>query len=242
MIRVFAAGSLRLAFNDAAAAFASAGGEEVELQFASSGLLRDRLKRGETADLFASANMEHPLALAERGKATPVRAFARNRLCVLVGPDVPAATANILDRMLDPTLKLGTSTPKADPLGDYAWEVFERAEAVRPGAYEALSKKALQLIGGPMSPPMPRLGRSTYAALMMAGKADLFLVYRSVARVATEEEPSLSLIPLPENLAVDARYGFTTLKGAAPGAKAFADYLLSPDGQAILASYGFLPP
>ena len=30
--------------------------------------------------------------------------------------------------LLDPQWKLGTSTPKADPSGDYAWEVFRRAE------------------------------------------------------------------------------------------------------------------
>jgi hypothetical protein len=29
-------------------------------------------------------------------------------------------SANLLERMLDPNVKLGTSTPKADPSGDYA--------------------------------------------------------------------------------------------------------------------------
>jgi molybdate transport system substrate-binding protein len=29
---------------------------------------------------------------------------------------------SLLDRMLDSSVKLGTSTPKADPSGDYAWE------------------------------------------------------------------------------------------------------------------------
>jgi len=144
--------------------------------------------------------------------------------------------------MLDPDVKLGTSTPKADPAGDYAWEVFERAERVRPGAYAALSKKALQLIGGPTSPPTPRPGRSTYAALMMAGKADLFLVYCTIALAASREEPTLSAVPLPEPLRVDARFGLTTLKGASAEGRDFAEFLLSEDGQRVLESHGFLPP
>ena len=47
--------------------------------------------------------------------------------------------------MLDPAVKLGTSTPKADPSGDYAFEVFAKAEKLKPGANAALEKKALQL-------------------------------------------------------------------------------------------------
>ena len=243
MIHVFAAGSLRLAMTEAAEAFTAAGGDEVAFEFASSGLLRDRLKKGDKADVFASANMEHPRALSERGKAGPVRMFARNHLCVLAAPHANATTENVLDRMLDPGVKLGTSTPKADPSGDYAWEVFERAERVRPGAYQALTRKALQLIGGRSSPPTPpRLGRSTYAALVKNGHADLFLVYCTVARIATVDEPSLEAVPLPDELSVGADYGLVTLRDASPAGRAFADFLLSPEGWRIFESHGFAPP
>jgi ABC-type molybdate transport system substrate-binding protein len=34
------------------------------LTFGASGLLKDRIQAGERADVFASANMEHPQALA----------------------------------------------------------------------------------------------------------------------------------------------------------------------------------
>ena len=36
--------------------------------------------------------------------------------------------------ILDPGVKLGTPTPRADPSGDYAFEVFRKADAIRPGA------------------------------------------------------------------------------------------------------------
>ena len=51
--------------------------------------------------------------------------------------------------------------PKADPSGDYAWEVFRKAENLKAGASATLEKKALQLTGGPSSPPAPQ-GRSIY--------------------------------------------------------------------------------
>jgi molybdate transport system substrate-binding protein len=65
--------------------------------------------------VFASANMEHPQALSAAKKSGPVHLFARNRLCALVKPGLNVDSANLLERMLDPAIKLATSTPKADP-------------------------------------------------------------------------------------------------------------------------------
>ena len=54
----------------------------------------------------------------------------------------------MVDTILDPVIKLGTSTTKADPSGDYAWIMFERIERQgRSGAFQALGAKALQLTG-----------------------------------------------------------------------------------------------
>ena len=56
--------------------------------------------------------------------------------------------------MLDPGLKLATSTPGADPGGDYVWAVFARADAVHPGAKATLEAKALKSVGGADSKPL----------------------------------------------------------------------------------------
>jgi molybdate transport system substrate-binding protein len=124
-VRLYAAGSLRAAMDDVAAAFTQASGTKVRGEYGPSGLLRERIAKGEPAEIFASANMTHPQALAKDGKGGPVTMFARNRLCALAAPHVPVSTAMLLERMLDPKVKLGTSTPKADPSGDYAWELFD---------------------------------------------------------------------------------------------------------------------
>ena len=118
-------------------------------RYGPSGTLKDEIAGGTRAEVFASANMEHPQALAAAGKSGPVVLFARNRLCALVRPGLAVEPATLLDRMLDSNVKLGASTPRADPSGDYAWEMFRKADKVKPGAFEALEKKALQLTGGP---------------------------------------------------------------------------------------------
>jgi molybdenum ABC transporter molybdate-binding protein len=239
--KVYAAGSLRAALTDAAAAFRAGGGGEVAFEFGPSGTLRERLAKGEAADVFASANMEHPRALAEAARAQPVAAFARNELCALAPAKLGVTPANVLDRMLDANVKLAASTPKADPAGDYGWQVFERAEKVRPGSFDKLSKKALQLVGGANAPTPPQ-GRTVYGMLVANGAADLFLTYCTNAVLAQREEPALAVTALPDELAVGAEYGLVVMKGASATGRAFAQFLLGPEGRGILLRQGFAAP
>jgi molybdate transport system substrate-binding protein len=236
-VRLYAAGSLRAALNELAASYS---GAKVEAVYGASGLLRDRIAGGERADVFASANMEHPQSLARDGKAAgPVKRFARNRLCALASPSLALSSGNLLDRLLDPAVGVGTSTPKADPSGDYAWQLFDRAEKLRPGAFAALSGKARMLTGGPDSPPPPK-GRSVYGMLVAEGKADVFLTYCTNAADAKRENAALQIVEVPADLAVAADYGLVLLSRS-QAAGDFERYVLSPKGQAILVKYGFSP-
>lgn len=240
-VRLYAAGSLRAVMTEIGAAYARAGGAPVHGEFGASGLLRDRLAKGEPADVYASANMEHPQALAAAGRAGPVSAFARNRLCALVAPGLAVTSDTLLERMLDPAVKLGTSTPKADPSGDYAFELFAKAEALRPGARAALEAKALKLTGGPASPPPPK-DRSVYGALVAERKADVFLTYCTNARAARDEHPALAVVAVPAPLAVGATYGLAVLAGARPEGAKFSAFVLGDEGRRILVEHGFDTP
>lgn len=237
-VRLYAAGSLRAALVEVAAGFEAGGGAKVAGTFGPSGLLRERIEKGEPAEVFASADMGHPQKLAAAGKAGEVKLFTRNRLCALARPQAGITSDNLLERMLDPAVKLGISTPKADPSGDYAWALFARTERLRPGAQAVLEKKALQLTGGPNS-PAPPANRSLYGLLVEQGAADVFLTYCTGALQAKAETPILQTVQVPENYAVGADYGLTVLNGARTGAEAFARYILSPPGQAVLARHGF---
>src|SRR3954454_22373694 len=133
-VLLHAAGSLRSVLTEVAAVYAAASGQKVDAKYGPSGTLKDEIAGGMRAEVFASANMEHPQALATAGKSGPVVLFARNRLCALIRQGLAVEPATLLDRMLDPNMKLGTSTPRADPSGDYAWEVFRKADRLKPGA------------------------------------------------------------------------------------------------------------
>jgi molybdate transport system substrate-binding protein len=240
-VLLHAAGSLRTALNEIAAAYEKSTGVKVTAKYGASGLLRDEIAGGAKAEVFASANMEHPLALAKAGKSGPVVLFARNQLCALARSGLAVEPASLLDRMLDAQVKLGTSTPKADPSGDYAWDVFRKADAIRPGSYAVLTKKALQLAGAPSS-VAPPADRNLYGMLVGQGRADLFLTYCTNALTAVKENPGQHTVALPDALAVGADYGLTVTTTAAPAAYRFAMFILSPDAQRILANHGFAAP
>ncbi len=236
-VQVYAAGSLREAFTELVRSGAC---EPAALTFGAAGLLRERIEGGEGAQVFASADLQQPQRLAEQGGWTPPVVFARNSLCVLVAPHIEAVPSALLDSLLDPSVRVGTSTPKSDPSGDYAWALFEKAEAVRPGAGAALKAKALQLTGASDS-PKPPAGRGTYAWVMAQGWADVFLTYRTNALAACAERADLRMLELPSELQVGARYGATCRDGAPPAARAWLSALLSEPVQRILVRHGFEP-
>jgi molybdate transport system substrate-binding protein len=240
-IAVVAAGSLREALTEIARDHEARTGQKLVLSFAASGLLRERIEKGEAAQVFASADMGHPQKLADAGGWSVPKVFVRNQLCALTQPQVVATPDRLLDVLLDPAVRVGTSTPRADPSGDYAWALFRKADAVRPGAYGTLDRKALQLTGGPTSPKAPA-GRGTYAWVMDQGQADVFLTYCTNAVAAQREVPRLKIVAVPSALQVGADYGLSVRRGAHPAAQAFADALLAPAAQAVFARHGFGAP
>ncbi len=240
-----AAGSLKAAITEIAAAFGSATGVRIESDFGPSGVLRGRIEKGEQADLFASADMGNPLTLAQAGKSGAVILFAKNRLCAFVRPGLAVAPDTLLATMLDPKIKIGTSTPKADPAGDYTWAMFAKAEAVHAGSRAILEDKALQLMGGPASIPPPA-GTDLFAWHLREGRADLFLAYCSAAAAYKKAMPDGAVVALPPELATGADYGLTLLPTKNDHATALMVFILSQDGQKLLAKNGFdaplLPP
>jgi molybdate transport system substrate-binding protein len=241
IVRVLAAGSLRNAFGDIGTAFQNSANVAVEAGFGPSGVLRERIEVGETPDLFASADMDNPLALAKAGKAGPVVTFARNRLCAFARPGLKVESDTLLAALLDPKIKLGTSTPKADPAGDYTWQMFAKADAFHPGNTALLQAKALQLVGGPNT-VAPPAGVDAAAWNIRENRADVFILYCSARAAFAKALPDGTVVELPDGLATSAAYGLTLLPTKNPNAAALALFILSQDGQSILAKNGFSAP
>ena len=239
--QVYAAGSLRDALTEIARDHEARTGQKVVLTFAASGLLRERIEQGAHAQVFASADTKHPQRLANQGQWQAPVVFTRNTLCALAQGAVAVTSDTLLSTMLQPQVRLGISTPKADPAGDYAWALFQKAEALQPGATARLEAKALQLTGGANSAQAPA-GRNTYAWVMEQNRADVFLTYCTNAVAARAEVPSLQVVAVPEALQVGAAYGLTVRAGAPAQAQAFAQAVLQPPAQAVLRRLGFAAP
>jgi molybdate transport system substrate-binding protein len=242
-VRLHAAGSLRAAMTDIAKAYSEAYGVTVTPTFGGSGLLKDRLQKGEAGDVFASADMGNPQALTSAGKSGPTVLFAHNHLCAILRPGLKATPASLLATLLDPSVKVGTSTPIGDPGGDYAWAVFKKADAVRPGSRATLEGKAVKIGNEPGSLPVPAGVTNGVAWLFKEKRADVFLAYCTGGAAVAAELPGTTTISLPPALAVEANYGLTILKDANQDRAAqFALFILSPPGQKILAEHGFDAP
>ena len=240
-VRVYAAGSLREALTTIARDHEARTGQKIALTFGASGLLRERIEQGEGAQVFASADTAHPQRLAAAGGWQAPVVFTRNQLCALTSDRVSATPDTLLAVLLDPAVRVGTSTPQADPSGDYAWALFRRADAVQPGAYATLDAKALKLTGNPASPSAPT-GRGTYAWLMDEGRADVFLTYCTNAIAARKEVPRLKVVQLPDSLQVGADYGLGVRRDAPAAVLRFAHSLREAPAQHVLQSLGFGAP
>jgi len=240
-LTVFSAGSAKGVLTAILARYRQETGETVVEVAGSAGLMLDRIEAGEAADVFVSANMGYARQLTREGKGTPTVVFALNQLCAIAVPGVGLTGGNIVDRLLDPNVRLGSSNPKNDPSGQYAFAVFDRADALHPGAAAIL--KAKDKIGGGAPVGAPVVKRNA-AESMAARGVDMMVSFCSSSDATPDT--SVTRVELPANLAVPVAFGMTVLtKAGDPARRAASDrlaaYLMSAPAQAILATYGFRP-
>ena len=242
-LHVYVAGSGANALAAMAKAYTASTGQTVDIVKGPAGQLRQRIEHGADADVYISADMANPQALAARGKSTPPVILARNTLCVLARKDVGLTADNMLNRLLDPAVSIGTSTPGNDPGGDYARAVFAKADSIQPGARSILVGKARQLVGGAVAPSVPA-NTNPVNYFLLSRKVDVFFSYCSSK--GTLADPALVSVAIPADLTVPVDYGMTVLLHASDvprqvAAERFARYLMSPVAQHALVGSGLIP-
>jgi molybdate transport system substrate-binding protein len=220
---IFSAGSLRGVVTDVAADVGAAYGIEVKPTFGGSGLLRERIEKGEAVDLFLSADVASPRKLEMQGRAVvPAIPFAHNRMCVVSRRSLGLSASNLIERLLDKSVKLKTSTPVADPAGDYAWAILDRIDAQRPGSGELLKAKAQASMSLP------------------AEQADARITYCSATATLEKETPELTSFVVSGPLDPHPMDGMVVLTNREATLRV-ALYLLSDKGQAIIERAGLVP-
>ena len=225
---VFAAASLSDVFQEAGRQVTKRSGYAYRFNFAGSQQLAAQLEQGAPADLFASADdrwmsyaSEHELI---DGSA---RSFARNRLVVITPVSNPGRVDK-LDDLARPGVKvlIGVETV---PAGRYARQVLARIAKGSDYGRRVLANVVSQ-----------EENVKSIVTKVQLGEADAGFVY--VTDVSPSMRGRVRAIAIPESSNVIADYPIAVPRGAAnvEAAKAFMDYLLSTDGQALLARYGFL--
>jgi ABC-type molybdate transport system substrate-binding protein len=204
-IKVMAAGRLKDAFAAVFADFSKQYGGSFMPEYGPSGGLRERLQKGEAFDVFASAALPHAQALTNAGISGPTIMFARNALCVATEASRPLVSGNLVEMMLKPEVRIGTSTPLSDPAGDYTWEMFHKIDVIKPGAFTTLSQKARQLIGGPTATAAVN-GWPRLLVALDNDEIDLFIYYCAGAQQIVRGRPGIRTDGLAQGAASGRRF------------------------------------
>jgi len=198
----------------------------------SSSALETKIEQGAPADVFLSADTANPQKLVDKGLAAgTVTKFAGNLLTIIVPTANPAGIQTPAD-LAKAGVKIITCGDTV-PIAKYAAQLVANL-AKQPGypadfvaQYTANIVSKEDNVAGVVS----KIG---------LGEGDAGVVYMTDAKTST----AVTAIPVPDAANVPATYGGVVVKASANvgAAQAFLAWLAGPDGQAILASFGFLPP
>jgi molybdate transport system substrate-binding protein len=196
----------------------------------SSSALETKIEQGAPADVFLSADKANPQKLIDKDLAEgSLVEFAGNLLTVIVPAGNPAGIktpADLANRGIK-VIAAGDSVP----ITKYVNQLV--ANLARQPGYPA--DFAAEYIANIVS---KQDNVSAMVAQISLGEGDAAIVYVTDANPATK----VTTVDVPAVANVPATYAGVVVKGTPKpdAAKAFLAWLAGPEGQAILASFGFL--
>jgi molybdate transport system substrate-binding protein len=232
-LTIYAAASLKAALGKAKTAYEAAyPGTTLTISTDSSSALETKIEQGAPADVFLSADTSNPQKLIDKGLAGgALTKFAGNLLTVIVPTANPAGITSPVD-----LAKSGVKVIAAGdtvPITKYATLLV--ANLANESGYPAdFAAKYTANIAS----------REDNVAAVVSkielGEGDAGIVYVTDAKTSTK----VTTITVPPTANVPATYSGVTVKASpnAAAAAAFLTWFTGSDGQAILASLGFLPP
>lgn len=234
-LTVFAAASLTEAFTEIGRQFeATYPGVTVTYNFAGSQQLAQQLGQGAPADVFASANNKQMAVALESGRVAEgaSQLFAHNRLVVIYPTDNPAQIADLPD-LARPGAVLILAAGEV-PVGRYSLEFLDKAgqdPTLGPEYKEAVLSNVVSY---------EQTVKAVFTKVAL-GEGDAGIVYNS--DISRNNAGKVGRLEIPDALNTIADYPIAPLADAANPelARAFIDFVRGTGGQAILASYNFIP-
>jgi len=231
-LTVFGAASLKGALDVVARAYARIETVRLVISTDSSSALETQIEQGAPADVLLSADATNPQKLIDAGFATdPLVAFAGNKLTIIVPKDNPAGIASPKD-IARPGVDIIAAGDEV-PIAKYARQLVDRLAAL-PGYPATFAADYAANVVSKEENVKAVVGK------IELGQGDAGIVYLTDAAASTH----VAAIDVPDEANVPATYGGVVVKASAHAteAQAFLTWLSGPDGQAVLAGFGFLPP
>jgi molybdate transport system substrate-binding protein len=232
-LTVFAAASLADVLETVKTAYEAAHpGTTLTISTDASSALETKIEQGAPADLFLSADTTNPQMLVEKGlTAGEAVVFATNELAIIVPSGNPGGVTSAAD-LARPGLKVIAAGDEV-PISTYAKELID-ALAKSPGAPADLAAAYARNVVSKEDNVKAVVGK------IELGEGDVAIVYATDAKASTK----VTTVEIPAAANVPARYTGAVVGASAhqEPARTFLGWLTGPDGQAILASFGFKPP
>lgn len=221
-VTVFAASSLKAAFTTLGNDFETANpGVKVTFSFSGSATLAQQINAGAPADVFAAASQATMTTVTGAGNLVgQPQVFAKNQLEIAVAPGNPKGVTGLAG-LTAPGLKV-VLCAVSQPCGAAAATVLKDEHvALTPVSLEADVASALNKVE--------------------LGEADAALVYKTDVQGAGSKVTGVNF---PESSDAINSYPIGVVAHApnASAAQAFVAYVLSAQGQAVLAQDGFQQP
>jgi molybdate transport system substrate-binding protein len=233
-LTIYGAASLKDVLNKAKTAYEAANaGTTLTISSDSSAALETQIEQGAPADVFLSADTTNPKKLIEKGLAAgSAVTFASNKLTIIVPTANPAGikTPADLARTGVKIIAAGDTVPitnyATQLVANLAEEVGYPSDfAARYTANIASKEDNVKAI----------------VAKIELGEGDAGIVYVTDAKASTK----VTAADVPDTANLPATYAGVVVKAsknATAAAQAFLTWFAGPDGEAILSTFGFLPP
>jgi molybdate transport system substrate-binding protein len=220
-ITVLAAASLTESFTKLGQQFEAAHpGTKVTFGFAGSSALVTQITSGAPADVFASAGTTSMDTVVAAGAAKGPQVFATNVMAIAVPPSNPGKVTGV-DSLASSGVKTALCQAQV-PCGAAAAKVFADAKVtVTPVTLEPDVKSVLSKV--------------------QLGEVDAGVVYVTDVLAAGDKVKGVQ-IPAGVNASTSYPIAALTESPNAATADAFVDYVLSPEGAAVLTAAGFSQP
>ena len=230
-LRVMAASSLTEAFRQIVEIFEAHNPDvKVQVEFAGSQRLRYQLEFGAKADIFASADHRQiePLKTANLlyGSTSD---FASNVLVLITRAGGPV---NAIDDLASPGVKLILAQDEV-PAGEYSRQVLDKLSLKNSSFKDNVLANLVS--------EEPNVRNVTQKVAL--GEVDAGIVYKTDVGTV-HGTGNIHVIEFPKGSNVGAKYPIAVLKNSDEKvlAKEFLNFVISEQGQSVLADHGFSSP